>query len=89
MKGRMGFGLDNKPSLEFCECEECEEPELTDVQDGHHESAERVYSPKEMAEAFYELVIKLRAQGAKEIAAFEMAVTFSDEPAKPVRKAAK
>jgi hypothetical protein len=82
-KGKMGFEFDR---ADVCECEDCEEPELTDVQDGNHESADRVYSPQEMATAFYDLVLKLRAQGAKEVAAFEMAVNFGDTPVAPQSK---
>jgi hypothetical protein len=83
MKKKMGFDL-----ADVCECEECEEPELTDVQDGHHDSSERVYSPQEMAQAFFDLVVKLRKIGCKEITAFEMNATFeASEKKTPGKKA--
>jgi hypothetical protein len=69
-KKKMGF------DIERSECEDCEEEELTEVQDGQA-SPEGEPNAYDIAEIFLESVEKLRAMGAVEIAMFDCAVKFA------------
>jgi len=69
---KMGFDL-----ADVCQCEDCEEPETTEVQDGQA-SPEGEPNAYDIAEIFLESVAALRALGAMKVAMFDCAVEFSE-----------